>query len=701
MNFFRALLLLFALCSASYARELPEPVLPYIRYEAQDASYNLKDESIHLSGNVRLYEHLTSSETPSRVFKGDEFFIYPASSTVVSKGRVFAEEGLDAFYAEDLQLNWETNEGHFINAEAWYGNWRIIKSSTAVVSDGKYTYDKVYVTSCDEDKPHYKIYMGHMNMIPNRRFYGTNALVYLNDIPILWLPFIYKRLGTDSPFITYVTPGYDNRNGFGVQTTTVYKMNDHFTSKLFLDYFTNINFGGGLGLNYHNPDVGTGSISTYAINEPGKGNERWGVTGGYWLELINNRLKGGALYYTQAQARMVSDPDFNNDFFRSSPYAVSPDENISAAIVRQSRYTTTRVSYEQLRVKDEDINDFRKTKELLPSVTFNTTSFSLPFLGPRILNSITADFANRKTEDRYFFEPQGNAQWRMNTSLNLISGVLSFVPEAFYRQSVVFPTDEGYDETRWTGRLGGSGNFRIYSPLGSTDIGYAYTSRSAANKLTADTGANDRGTENSQINFAQYISPNIHSYFLISTAYDLRDLRSGPRGFSERLDPININFVYTGFKKWTFTLNEQFKTGEGNKSIGFYGSYGEIGNEEPSVGLGFTNDSENTEHYYLTANLGLFPKNASWGVEALLGLDCVVKPGFNFDTISLFRKEFTLYKNFHDFRTMWTVKFRPGVQAFSFKISLRFNERNQRSSLAGERRMDYPWRVDNASVLDM
>ena len=54
------------------------------------------------------------------------------------------------------------------------------------------------------------------------------------------------------------------------------------------------------------------------------------------------------------KTRTVSDPDFNNDFFRNNPYVVTPDKLTQTSLVRQSRVSNFRISYYDICAYGED-----------------------------------------------------------------------------------------------------------------------------------------------------------------------------------------------------------------------------------------------------------------------------------------------------------------------------------------------------------
>ncbi|MFA6583787.1 MAG: hypothetical protein WCS77_05770 [Elusimicrobiaceae bacterium] len=689
-----SLLLPFA-SGVAAAFELPVPsTKPYVWLEADKGEYNRVEDKMHLTGHVRIEEKGRPDGLPAREIFGEDFTMYPSSSVAVSSGAVLVKEGADAFYGEDGSFNWELKTGTMSHVSAQYSQWRVLDGEElSLMRDGEQKYRKVSITSCNEKEEHYKISLGSLSVIPKRRIFGTNAVLYLDRVPVMYMPIFYKPLGTENKYVTYVAVGYDERSGASAKTTTVYNFNPRTRGKLFLDYFTKLGVGLGSEFGYNDPKKFNGSVAGYYIKENGTDNKRWGLTGGYWWnlsEMFDTRKdKGGALYYSQSQFRLVSDPYFNNDFFRSNPYAVSPDANASFAVVRQTAKTSTRVSYSKKEVMDG--TTFIKTYEARPRLDFNTAPFGV--LGLPVLNTVTAFYESAMTNTTGYYLSQADFKWNMDKSFYV--GGISIVPTLFYDQSVQMnPYNSDYSarlENQWVGRVGGALAVRRDIFWGGTaDFRQTFVRRLSTNSFSRDLGAEDYGTETNMFSYSNFFRPNQKTYFIFSTGYDLRDFRNKQMAFSDRVQPLVAQFAYTPKPELNVFFNDTYALGDGNRAFVVQADFGKL--EGNRMGIGFSNYKSTPTAYILNHTFNYFPEGASWGIKAGIGYKFTFS-GLDFKNLQLFSKELTLIKDFHDFHTEWLVRFRPGVQSFSFNVGLRFNTTKERVVSDREaQRFWYPWR---------
>lgn len=78
-------------------------------------------------------------------------------------------------------------------------------------------FKKGELTFCDDENPHWKIKASNIWLLPGGEFAFFNALLYIGNIPILYLPaFYYPK----DELIFNPSFGYDSRTGYYVNTTT-------------------------------------------------------------------------------------------------------------------------------------------------------------------------------------------------------------------------------------------------------------------------------------------------------------------------------------------------------------------------------------------------------------------------------------------------------------------------------------------------
>ena len=394
----------------------------------------------------------------------------------------------------------------------------------------------------------------------------------------------------------------------------------------------------------------------------------------------------------------MSDPSFNNDYYRSNNTPVSPTLTNSAALVRQSTFTTTRLSYTRLDGPDpSNPNGFLKSSEDAPRLDFNTSSFKLrPLPG---LQQVTA-FADRNyTAGRPFDQSTAGGAW--NTTGNVpVSRDLTFAPSVGISETYLTKDNvvdaSGAAPVRddvFRGRYFTTADFRFKSLVGVWDLKHGYTGRLAANSFSADAGAADHGVEQNMLSLQDLAKPTKRSTLIVSSGYDLRQTPANapaPLEFKDRLQPITANLQVSAGSKITASVNETYKVDAGaqsQQSFIMQADYGSPGQNH--AGLGFSKNAANPRQTQWNQSLGLFPKIWGWSLEA----SAQWRSGGG-EPAKLLTSNLTLRKTWHDFEGQIGAISRPhAVVEYSADFRIRFRESPaQTISRPAEESEWYPWR---------
>ena len=712
--------LLALLACGAQAYDLPTPPgNDRIYFEADNASYDKGKDSLHLEGHALLLEYgLDPSSGPVKITKGEDLYIFPSSHVFVSSGAVLMEDPGGAVFGYDARFDWEKKVGGLNNVNASYSPWRILKAKRMESREGgTYVFKSGRMTSCDYEDEHYSFGFSRMHVTPGDRMWGLNVILYMGKIPVFYLPFMYRPLGKDAAWVTYLDPGYDKRAGFYLRSTIFHRYTKTIISRLFLDYYSKVGMGTGAEVGWNNSKDFNGSIAGYRIRDGGL--DRWGLYGGYWKEIGRDNscpTCSGTIYYSQGQMRMVSDPYFNNDYFRENPYAVSPDRESSAAVVRQGKQTTTRLSV-LTRSQAMVVNGSSRyvtTYESLPSVDFSAPNIALPFL-TGVVNSFTANVNRAQYTNYDYYQESAYAQWMMSKSVPVVKH-LSLLPSVYYNQNVMLHprrADGTNDINQWTGAYGTNWVLRYDSLLGTLDTGYSYMRRLSPNSFNVDNASADSGVSTNQMTMQLFMRPNRQFYFKTGSGYDFRHVRNTSLDADQRLSPIASELLYMPHEKLSVFARNYYQVRDGNQAFVFQADYGGLEENGFSLGLANYKNYNNSNSvatstpaftmgpgaYILSPTIRWVPNNATWRLDLGLSFYAYTTGGIHFNTLCLYEKNVTLYKIFHDFFTQWYVKIRPGVETVGFLATLRFNGPTpRRASPEEEQRFGNGWGYAGATM---
>lgn len=685
---------LAARCFAAEEFSLPEPSSGTHRFnfEADRADYNRSDGSIRLRGNVSLNERERPGGLAQRKVRGEDFTVYPSSRVVLSPQKLLVEDGVNVIMGDSGEFDWTGRKAHLTNAEATYEPWRILRARDVTIDGSTSVFKGAEFTSCDEKKPHYRFKASTLKVIPGRRVTAFNAMLYMGSTPVFYFPYIYRPLGTENPYVTRVFPGFSDDLGFYIQTVTIYHPTPKLSTRLYLDYYAKRSVGVGTELTYNDPGNFIGTISGYNIKESHGGPDRWGLYGGYWLRLKGGLdTTGGVLYYTQGDMRLMSDPDFNNTYFKSNPYAVSPDQKVNAAVVRQGAYTTTRLSVSRTDTATADKKDFYRSAESKPRMDFSTAQLGAKYIP--FLTSFSSYFDSTQVTGSTFYNQQAGGRATITRSIPLIRRV-TLTPTLYYDESLLWPrnSDGSYNAPQYVGRYSAGGTLRVDNPLGTLDTTYTYVRRLSNGTFNVDRDAADRGEELNKVTMEQFWLPHPKVYARFGSGYDFHWQPGDTRVFYQRLQPIFGQVGVNPNDRMSLFGRVDYTSGEGIQAVLVQSTFGLP--KSNNYTLGFTNYKSAPSSYYVTQTFGIYPKNATWAMDVTLG-SLVRCQGFAFDDLRLFNRSFTFYKDFHDFKTLWTYRARTGSQEFAFNVMLKFNEYQTRPVSDRETEQFWrPWRTD-------
>lgn len=678
----------FAFCQKS---NLPAPDKEdFLFFVADEVNYDSINGTAELKGNVRIN---LNKEGEQYTVLGEEFLVYPKEERITSDSPVTIQNNEGTFSLQKFTYDSKNKEVIMDNFQAQYGSMRIISAQQFTGQKTEYNLKKAVLTCCDKDSPHYTMTIGSAKLKPEVSISGTNAVARLGKVPVLYLPYFYRSLNKDHLFTTYLDFGQSKNTGIGFLTSTVYSKGN-FAATGNLDYYTKAGIGYGLILGYDDPSKFRGNIQAYTIKDRVWDQQRWGINGGFWWEMYDNSNslndEDGAIYFAQMKTRTVSDPDFNNDFFRSNPYVISPDKLTQTSLVRQSRVSNFRISYYDISRLDEATKIFHNYKTDLPEIAWTFTPFVLPKTGG-IVNNFNVSFNNTKFNetplDNNDFLQYFKATWKSSKSFRLNRN-LTLTPSAFYDQEIAFRDPASHERDNYVGRYGAEVNLRTHLPTGALDFGYRYKRRTTDKVLVIDEYKNVFNREEQNALYVQnYYMPTNNLYFKVASGIDIgKDINSWD--LNDRLEPLLAEVGYFNQQSGTnFFLQNLYDFDAGNQAFVLNTTFHDPRDPENKyITLGVTNYKTTRHSFLFTTKFALAPKNSTW--RANMGIDFEIKDS----SIRGYSKHILVYKDFHDFNVMLGVRDRSHNLSFHFAVNVLCGGKGK--GTAAQQRINqywYPW----------
>ena len=720
-SFTTLLILILAGFLHAQDRVLPQPnEEAFVYFSADNAQVEPQSKKITLNGDVKIIQK--TPEGTVRTITGENISVDQLNTQFSSVGPVRIEDGKGGVVTgNNISGNYTTQDFQAQNMTTDYPPLRILSAQEISSKNGKKILRHATVTCCDKPDPHYTLSVSKLSISPAQRVFGTNAVLRLRHIPILYLPVFWRSLDSQKPWTTYVEFTQSNKTGFGVLTTTTFPEVLQLKPKLNLDYYTKSGLGIGAELKAITSDRLRGNGEFYYIDDQAdyedfslNNSKRWGIQGGYRWKIYDSsdhfKNRTGALYQFQTQFRMVSDPYFYDSFFRSNPYIFMPDQDTNFSLSRQTRRTTTRVSYQQKDLFVWSKQKYMAQERTLPELNFMLLPFNDPWLKTAsrfevvFTNTSRLQYDKNRQPEEGPYKRQMHAIWTTEKSFHM-NRYMTLLPRVFYDQTTTFD-DEKYQKDAWVSRIGGDANLQTRSILGSTDIGYVFTKRLSTGTLTSDQDSLDKGIEKNHLYIKHYFRHRSGTYVRFESGFNLSDSTVNLRtGYLEelpwdhlktRIEPLVLETGYMS-SDGTFTAFIQDQYDITKKNINFIAqTYWNI--KQNSFGLGVNNFADYTspnskyktqaDRFTFTTTWGLHPTNSPWALDA--GID-----------FSFYRQQFTSYNKllrisraFHDARVEATIRHRNDNLSFAVRFNILCGQGNRKKEPEPDTNL-YPWMDDS------
>lgn len=218
-----------------------------ITYSAKDSIiYDLKNKNVFLYGEAKLtYKDLKLDAGRIRINQDTQILEAYGIPDSLNEGKFVQTplmyQGNDKYEGARLTYNFKTQQGSvsmgFSEAEVGYYFGEKIKK---VTSEVLFIKNGVYTTSVDREDPEYYFLSPKMKVIPNDKVIAQSVFLYIEGVPVFWLPFgvFPNRTGRSSGLIP---PTFGDDATYGKYLSRIgyfWAINDYTDLTLTGSYFT-------------------------------------------------------------------------------------------------------------------------------------------------------------------------------------------------------------------------------------------------------------------------------------------------------------------------------------------------------------------------------------------------------------------------------------------------------------------------------
>lgn len=353
----------------SFDKESKEPVV----INGDAVEYSEAGKTAVANGNVVITYQDVKVTCKKAIFHAD-------TKEILAEGDVNLTQAGNLFKGERVLYNVETKTGTVLNPYVFIQPTYYGAGEKAEKMDENHYYIKQgYVTTCDLEKPHYRVQAKQLNVYLGDKVTAKNIFLFVGDVPIFYFPYYSQSLKDRHPGVT-VMPGQNKDWGYFVLTSWRYYFNENLKGRIHIDYRELRDFAYGVTTNYGTDNYGSGVFKFNYFNEQEKriwstrpnqeGDTPKGQDIDRYRAQIRHTLQMDPATLATLEFNKMSDANVTRDYYIRDFQRDTVNSNY-ASIIRTDDYYTTSF------LVQKRINNFESMVEYLPQVEFGTRSLKI------------------------------------------------------------------------------------------------------------------------------------------------------------------------------------------------------------------------------------------------------------------------------------------------------------------------------------
>ncbi|MFP4687557.1 MAG: hypothetical protein ACLFN5_05545, partial [bacterium] len=498
------------------------------RIYAGEVEYNVEEEKLLGRNNVRIFP---------------------------GEGRQIRGEYLQV-YLESGEIKVEEFDGEL---PPWYVQTPFVEGDI----DTHLTGGRAAFTTCELEKPHYRLTAGRFHIYPGDRLVAYNASLWFGEVPVFYFPFIVLDL-RDRLRRWSIRPGHSSRDGFMLELGYRYLMEEDgwpVTGTVYGDLREYAGRGGGIDVEYDKKDKYAYLYYFRSHRKPLVLEDGSEVRGGEKEDLWKLKSKvdynfDNSNWKLHGEADWAGYARFNKEFERSLAARSQSDRKLKGSLIHRDDKSMFRIDGERRDRVDTD-GDFQRYSASLPDLRYQLFPVNVSWLGRGVYYRLDG-----RARRNYELD-SGQRLWNSYLQTSLIK---SFSPTRWLGHSFRAGYRHNYkersagDESEYNSignvELRARNSLRVFPGL-SVDLIYNFDQRvNRKDEVEFELNQDDYGIEKhgrEEHNIDLGIRYEIdRGYLFLRGGYDLRSsedvsIKSDSRIYSPRL---NFNFSLTPYWQW-------------------------------------------------------------------------------------------------------------------------------------------------------
>lgn len=336
-----------------------------VQIDGDSVEFLQAENKVVIDGHVSIVKGTTT-------LRADHIEYHQTEKLAFAKGHVVLLSPQGEIRGEELKFNFESMTGDLQDAAVVTKPFYSQSVSISKVGENKIEMARGYITTCDLKKPHYKMYMKKLTMVPGDKIEAQSVRMVVGKVPLFYVSSMTQVISDEKPRVLY-TPGYDKDWGAFLLSSWRYYFSDNLKGTVHLDYREKKDFASGLDASYKIPGFGAGLIKTYYMNERKLADHAWKERTTPTIERERFKAEWRHKWQIDQSSQIVSkyyklsDNTFLKDYFERE-YDRDQDPDTFFLFTKNFNVGTF-----SLRA-DKRVNRFSSSVERLPELGYNVSN---------------------------------------------------------------------------------------------------------------------------------------------------------------------------------------------------------------------------------------------------------------------------------------------------------------------------------------
>ena len=301
--------------------------------------------------------------------------VYLDTREAIAEGDVKITQKDNYYTGDKMNYNFDKKTGRaidaYVNNVPFYGRSKDVQK----VSENQTNIERGYITTCDLDKPHYRIQAKQVRIYTDDKVIAKHILFFVGSVPIMYLPYWVQPLKDRSSGITTMV-GHDSEWGYYALNSMKFDYSQIFKGRFRADYRSKNGLAFGVDDNYTFSGLGDGAVKFYYADEDndylsykpeGRNDGKYRLQVRHKWQVMDDTL------FT-LELNKVRDDNFMKYYFEKEWEEQGQPDNYLSFITTKEDYTTTFLA----RVRMDKYYD---VVQRLPEYSIDVPQYNIKYTG--------------------------------------------------------------------------------------------------------------------------------------------------------------------------------------------------------------------------------------------------------------------------------------------------------------------------------